>query len=92
LISTINAAPSASTFVLPQRGWNFTFSLNVDKNSDDIYFRFISSADYSWAAVGIGPRMKGSLMFVAYQGKDSKGSSSVHQEHVVLVIDRQLMI
>ncbi|KAH0551425.1 hypothetical protein GP486_007359 [Trichoglossum hirsutum] len=72
LILAVSAAPSASTFVLTQASWNFTFSLNVDKNSDDIYFRLVSSADYAWASVGIGSQMGGSLMFVAYEGKDSK--------------------
>ncbi|KAI9767457.1 MAG: hypothetical protein M1840_005686 [Geoglossum simile] len=72
LISIVIAAPSASTFVLPRRGSNFTFSLNVDKNSSDIYFRIVANADKSWVAVGAGPEMKDTLMFVAYQAKDSR--------------------
>jgi hypothetical protein len=73
LVSIVDAAPSASTFVLPRGGSNLTFSINVDKNSNDIYFRLVANADNSWVAVGAGSEMKDTLMFVAYQAKDSKG-------------------
>ena len=62
------ASPSASTFVLNGSNGdsNFSFSINVANDSDDLYFRLEGPIGNSWIAVGAGDSMAGSLMFVVY--------------------------
>ncbi|KAI9846815.1 MAG: hypothetical protein M1838_001138 [Thelocarpon superellum] len=59
---------AASTFVAQggNPGANFTFSLNVPIDSDDLFFHMAGPQANSWMAVGIGSQMEGALMFIAY--------------------------
>ncbi|KAH8687779.1 hypothetical protein BGZ60DRAFT_16143 [Tricladium varicosporioides] len=62
--------PSSSSLYLAKH--NTSFSLSVDANSQDIYFRLESPRSASWVAVGVGDGMKGSLMVFVYAGENSK--------------------
>ena len=51
----------------------FTFALNADKSTGDLYFHLSSSGGNGWIGVGIGGEMKGALMFMAYPSSDKTG-------------------
>ena len=50
----------------------FAFALNVEDDSNDLYFRLSGPSHNSWAAVGTGSVMAGSMMFVVYTSSDGK--------------------
>lgn len=52
---------------------SFTFALNADAGTKDLYMHMSAPTGNSWMAVGIGSQMAGSLIFVAYPS--SNGSS-----------------
>ena len=68
LITTASsAAPAASTFVLDGGdGTNLTFAVNLPSTSEDLYFHLSGPAGNDWISVGMGNKMKGSLMLIAY--------------------------
>jgi hypothetical protein len=69
----VAASPSSSSFVLggAKNNNNFTFSVNVANDSDDLYFRLEGPIGNSWIAVGAGDQMTGSLIFVVYAAQDN---------------------
>ncbi|KAH0548563.1 hypothetical protein GP486_007893 [Trichoglossum hirsutum] len=73
LAGLVVASPSASSFVLNggQNNNNFTFSVNVANESNDLYFRLEGPIGNSWLAVGAGDQMAGSLIFVVYAAQDN---------------------
>jgi hypothetical protein len=67
-------SPAASTVVLNDT--EITFAVNLPANSSDLYFSFSAPA-HSWAAVGAGSTMKGSLMFIIYSSGPGNGTSAL---------------
>ncbi|RDI82532.1 hypothetical protein Vi05172_g7305 [Venturia inaequalis] len=60
---------SAATFVYSDGGeGNFTFTISVNPDNKDMWFRMSAPSVYSWIAVGSGRSMEGSNMVVAYEG------------------------
>jgi hypothetical protein len=70
------ACANKPTFVLPlgDEG-NLTFAISASTNSQDLEIYLATPTLYSWAAIGTGEQMKGSLMFVAYQNSSGTGWS-----------------
>ncbi|KAK3075969.1 hypothetical protein LTR53_000273 [Teratosphaeriaceae sp. CCFEE 6253] len=50
----------------------FTFALNVDQATSDVYFHMSAPAGNTWMSVGFSPKgnMEDSLMFIAYPSKN----------------------
>ncbi|KAI9814681.1 MAG: hypothetical protein M1832_005680 [Thelocarpon impressellum] len=74
ILSSLTSAQAAgtATFVAGDTRGNFTFAVSLAKGSDDFFFHMSAPADYQWLAAGIGKRMTGSLMIVAYAAKDKQ--------------------
>ncbi|TLD23493.1 Serine/threonine-protein kinase [Venturia nashicola] len=47
---------------------NFVFTISVNPDTEDMWFRLSAPSMYSWVAVGSGTSMEGSNMIVAYEG------------------------
>ncbi|KIW09264.1 uncharacterized protein PV09_00187 [Verruconis gallopava] len=53
-------------------GGNFTFTITVNPQNDDLWFRMAAPSVYSWIGVGVGSQMKDAkVYFMAYQGSSS---------------------
>ena len=65
-------APEASTFYIEKT--ETQFSINIAKESSDVYFYFASPA-YSWVGFGFGQQMEDSLMLIIYP--DADGNSKL---------------
>lgn len=80
LLATIALAaeqpkPVISSFVHSTDGeyGNITFAATLARDGD-MFFHLEAPAANSWAAVGVGERMKGSLMWVFYRNDEGKGT------------------
>ncbi|QDS70421.1 hypothetical protein FKW77_009580 [Venturia effusa] len=63
------SSPPAATFIYSNGGdGNFTFTILVNPDNKDLWFRLSAPSMYSWVAVGSGASMEGSNMIVAYEG------------------------
>ncbi|KAI9726115.1 MAG: hypothetical protein M1834_009412 [Cirrosporium novae-zelandiae] len=63
----------SSTFVQSGNGGpNFTFSINVPDESNDLYFHLSGPSGNSWIAIGFGKQMKNALILLAYKSSNGK--------------------
>lgn len=74
----ISAADSDryATFVYNSTGsadYAFVFSLNAVRSTGDLFFHIENTDAETWAAVGFGSQMAGSLMLVAYRSGNGSG-------------------
>ncbi|MCJ1237523.1 hypothetical protein MMC14_005509 [Varicellaria rhodocarpa] len=77
LSGTIEGANDTSSSVFVPASVNgpssqFAFALNVDDDSNDLYFRLSGPSHNSWVAVGPGSAMAGSMLFVVYTSSNGK--------------------
>ncbi len=78
------AAPASSVFV--EQDANLTFAVNLPADNQDMYFHLSAPLRSTWIAVGAGPSMVGSLIFVAYRGQNgNRGCSFVPCEIAQLI-------
>lgn len=62
-------ASQAATYIYSDGGnGNLTFTITVNPNNHDLWFRLSAPSMYSWVAIGTGNQMENSNMFVAYEG------------------------
>jgi hypothetical protein len=67
-------------FVYPTDYGNITYAATVVRDVGDLYFHIEAPADNSWAAVGVGTEMKGSLIWVFYRNENGDGKH-IHIPH-----------
>jgi hypothetical protein len=67
---------NSSTFVYSQSVANITFTLTAVSDTNDLIFRLSAPAEYDWVAVGVGPSMKGALIFMVYPAKNGTGNTA----------------
>ncbi|TKA22608.1 hypothetical protein B0A50_08297 [Salinomyces thailandicus] len=51
----------------------FTFAINIDEETEDVYFHLSYPAVTEWMAVGFGEKMQGALMLIAYPSSNGTG-------------------
>ncbi|KAI7228196.1 hypothetical protein KC330_g8030 [Hortaea werneckii] len=52
---------------------DFVFAVNIDSETDDVYFHMSSPSGNDWMGVGFGSKMKDSLMLIAYPSSNGTG-------------------
>lgn len=63
------ALNNSATYLYAQNGVNVTVSLTAAQDTKDLFFKLSFPTAYDWIAVGIGAKMKGALMLMAYTSK-----------------------
>ncbi|KAI7550751.1 hypothetical protein KC317_g14183, partial [Hortaea werneckii] len=52
---------------------DFVFAVNIDSETNDVYFHMSSPSGNDWMGVGFGSKMKDSLMLIAYPSSNGTG-------------------
>ena len=70
-----SAAAEFAQFYEPASQLGFALSTTSNASSTDLLFQLLAPQSSGWAAVGVGDKMDGSLLFIIYPSSDKQSKS-----------------